>query len=149
MLVRRLAIIAVGLVLASGAVPAGPALAATAPCTYTGCNGKDPAGGCSASNTGTIDSFVWNGVYVEMRLSALCHAVWTRSTYPRCDNNAAGQILTEAFYDLNGTSLAGWQYGRISCNGVQTWTNMLSFSYYVRSCIVYSYPPFKWCTGLH
>lgn len=124
-----------------------PALAAS--CYRQSCNFQDPIStGCSASSTGTIDSFTWNGVYVELRLSGTCSAAWTKSTYPRCDNNAGGTIYTEAFYDWQGTQWAATTDAPISCNGVSTYTKMLSFYFYVRSCI-HLYSGIRYCTALH
>jgi hypothetical protein len=95
-----------------------------------------------------IDSFTWNGVYVEMRLSGTCSAAWTKSTYPRCDNGAAGSIRTEAYYDWEGKQWAATTSQSISCNGQPTYTGMLSFYFYVRSCI-YLYSGVQYCTSLH
>jgi Protein of unknown function (DUF2690) len=124
-----------------------PASAAT--CYRQSCNGLDPqATGCSGTSTGTLDSFTWNGVFVELRLSGTCSAAWTRSTYSRCDNNAAGYVWTEAYYDAAGTQWAGQSAVPISCNGQASWTSMFSFYFYVRSCIQIN-GVFKYCTRLH
>jgi hypothetical protein len=134
-------------VLTSGTLGASPAQAAS--CYRQSCNFKNPiATGCANSSTGTIDSFAWNGVYVELRLSGTCRAAWTKSTYPRCDNAAAGTIYTEAFYDWEGKQWAGTTSAPISCNGLSTYTNMLSFYFYVRSCI-HTYSGARYCTRLH
>jgi hypothetical protein len=131
----------------AGVVTATPAQAAT--CYRASCNYQDPVStGCSSASTGTIDSFSWNGVYVELRLSGGCSAAWTRSTYPRCDNGAAGTISTEAFYDWQGTQWAGTTSAPISCNGGSTYTSMFSFYFYVRSCI-HLYTGVRHCTALH
>jgi hypothetical protein len=140
-------VLMLGAAIAVPTMTATPALAAT--CYRQSCNFQDPVStGCSSASTGTIDSFTWNGVYVELRLSGVCSAAWTKSTYPRCDNGTAGTIYTEAFYDWQGTQWAATTSSPISCNGVPTYTNMLSFYFHVRSCI-HLYSGVRYCTALH
>ncbi len=140
-----LAVLAV--LLLSATLAATPANAAT--CYRQSCNYQNPSTtGCSSASTGTIDSMVLHGVYIELRLSGTCSAAWTRSTYSGCDNNAAGNIYTEAFYDYQGTQWAGTTSQSISCNGIATYTDMLSFYFYVRACI-HLYSGERYCTALH
>ena len=148
---RRFVSVGLALLMCAAALTvteAAPAHAATT-CYRASCNFQSPVNtGCSSSSAGTLESFSWNGVYVELRLSGVCRAAWTKSTYPRCDNGAAGTIYTEAFYDWQGTQWAATTSAPISCNGVSTYTNMLSFYFYVRSCI-HLYSGIRHCTSLH
>jgi hypothetical protein len=70
----------------SAGAASSAALAAVA-CTTTGCNGRDPqSSGCSA-DARTLDSGkAKNGIWIELRYSPACYAVWTRYE----SNGAAG-----------------------------------------------------------
>lgn len=138
----------VGGLLSAVLVHPQPALAA--PCWGTSCNGLDPqTTGCSASQTGTIEDFWWNGVHIELRLSGLCHAAWGRAQWNGpCNNNVAGNVWIEAYRDWQGNNWVASDYEPLPCNSNTTsWTAMLSFDYFVRAGIR-TVASSHW-TGLH
>jgi hypothetical protein len=144
-MMRKLASIVVALALIGGAIALESTPASAAGCYRQSCNGQDPqAMGCAA-DAKPIDSFTWNGIYVEMRLSAVCSAAWTRATYNGC--NLGGSIYTIAWYDWQATQWAAQSSESVPCGGV-TWTNMYSFYFYIQSCIqLYGGP--RHCTQTH
>ncbi|WP_428995028.1 DUF2690 domain-containing protein [Kribbella qitaiheensis] len=125
--------------------PIGISPASAAGCYRQGCNNQDPqAMGCSA-DAKSLDSYTWNGFYVEMRFSPSCSAAWTRATVNDCSHG--GSIKTIAWYDWQATQWAAQSNVQVPCYGT-TWTKMFSYYFYIQSCIqLYGGP--QYCTRTH
>ena len=125
---------------------AAPAQAAT--CNSSTCTGKDPqAAGCSP-DARTLTEFTDGSFRVEMRYSPLCGAAWTRVSTP---SGTPGWYCNTVFAQIRGYNSADTfqlNYGtQAACPG-QKWTAMISFTYYVRSCLAtwFDASPYV-CTG--
>jgi Protein of unknown function (DUF2690) len=135
------------LIFALGAllVPVGSAQAA-AGCYAASCNGKDPeAMNCDGATT--KDEFSTSGGHfrIEMRVSAVCSAAWTRiTTKPGILGNSCNLMWAQT-RSYTPTDERKKLYAKQAvCNGSgtyttggQTYTKMVSFQDYVRSCWAY------------
>lgn len=107
--------------------------ASAAGCSWSSCNGKDPASmGCGA-DAYNLESFWYNGssqwlqgTLLELRYSPSCHAAWVRTTGGDCFDVWRPCI---AVLEVSGGS-EQWT----GPNGGQNWTNMWSFAQWVRGC---------------
>ena len=107
-------------------------------CTSHGCTGKDPQEMGCAADAKTLAHFVddpqgW--VYIELRHSSRCNAAWTRISVSRSApvtlcNVTFGQIRAYDRYDTFQFSK-----GRQCDEGTRRWTQMISFTWYVRACV--------------
>lgn len=128
-------------------------------CTYSSCNGQDPnSTGCSNGAT-TLDSFSADGYYVELRYSPSCHAAWARAS--GSSQNVCNGWTNALLARVEGSTGRYLALDYEHClNGGIYWTNMVSFHYWTRACLMMEgqpldYPngnPPEWyvrCTGWH
>lgn len=145
--IRRICLI-ISMILASlGSVvvlTAAPASAAT--CYGRTCNDLNPqAAGCGA-DAQTLDEITVHGTRIELRYSPSCWAAWARST--NVVANSCGCVAPGIYGYVNGQYVGGRSGDQpYSGNGNQTYTVMLSFSYYVQACASGSI--YSGCTALH
>lgn len=123
------AITAVAALVGSSAL--GTSTAMAAPCTYAGCNGKDPqATGCGNDAVTKLEFSINIAVRVQLRWSPTCHAFWTRVvTAP--ENNGQGQYgyIAGGSYDANGKAVTQIVYRGDSTGAGPSWTKMISQAY--------------------
>jgi Protein of unknown function (DUF2690) len=135
-----------------------PSASAATSCYATTCTGVDPqTSGCS-KDARNIDEHSSGGglVVYELRYSPTCYAAWTRiKAGPGVTNGGGvyGQILGFDCGTADTTCLQVIE-GRQALDNEVTWTRMISFTYWVRSCHNYVHPRAQpnlntQCTGKH
>lgn len=124
-------------------VSATPA-AASVGCYSTGCNGKDPNQmGCGADAT-TIDQYIEsNGDKLELRKSTACWAAWVRFTsasytFTGIVEGFTNKCAPQAYPSCWPAASAEAPFGD-SIHDVARYSNMVSFTYWVRVCEVDDY----------
>ena len=128
-----------------------PSRAFAASCYDATCKGKNPSTqGCGA-DAYTMDSFVDDPLYVELRYSPACHAAWTRVSTP---SGTQGAVCNTEFAQIRGYDAADVRKGVYGVQAVcpgQTFTVMWPFSDWVRACLSYTWfdgDPYV-CTARH
>ncbi|WP_269476435.1 DUF2690 domain-containing protein [Phytohabitans suffuscus] len=104
------------------------------------CNGREPTSyGCDADAVTLVEVDYWGTV--ALRYSRACHAAWARWT----NHSPSGVVATvriEGSANTYETHTAGYGYE-------VKWTRMVSFSQYVRACLLKKAPTgdiYKECT---
>lgn len=122
--------------------------AAVAGCNGNSCTGADPqAMGCAADAT-TIDEFTYSARF-ELRYSRACNAAWTRVTSNTTYNTIFAQIRGYNSYPAGIDAPANQVYG-VQVVAGQTWTRMVSYQLWVRSCHASWFTGgARGCTGVH
>ncbi|WP_432944222.1 DUF2690 domain-containing protein [Kribbella sp. CA-253562] len=99
---------------------------AAPPCTYHGCNGKDPqTTGCAngAVTKKELTAYFTKG---ELRYSPTCHTYWTRITTPSCCGGVGEYAtISGGTYDSTGHPRLGAGF-RTAVGGGPGWTPMIS-----------------------
>lgn len=158
---RSLAVVALAVLsLSVGSMVVAPAPAqAAVKCFHATCNGKDPqAMGCGA-DAQTLDSFTArDGLYVELRQSLNCGAVWARGGLPTNASIIVLRTVAIVGYSCVAADTScrkGAYYSPDIDTGQRKYTPMWSFQDYVRACKVNDGfetdlpSPFSACTNKH
>ena len=107
---------------------ATPSALAAPPCTYAGCNGKDPETTGCGKDAVTKDSLQASLILAELRWSPSCHAFWTRIRWDPA-NGGIGQyaLIQGGKWNENGDPTAMITY--TSNPEGNPWTKMISQAY--------------------
>jgi uncharacterized protein DUF2690 len=144
-IIRRVCLIILMVLASLGSIALTATPASAASCYGRTCNDLDPqAAGCGV-DAQTIDEITVHGTRIELRFSQNCWAAWARST--NVVANSCGCVAPGIYAYVNGQYVGGRSGDQpYSGNGNQTYTVMLSFSYYVQACASGIY---SGCTALH
>lgn len=123
--------IATALVAVAGFSAVGTVSATAAPCTYKGCNGKDPQTTGCANDAVTKDEFSMDIlIRVQLRWSPSCHAFWTRVVVDP-ENAGQGQhpYIAGGGYDSSGHRVTQIVFKGDYTGQLPPWTPMIGQSY--------------------